>query len=287
MHVEPVHPLFVGRVADLDLTQSLGAEDARALHAALGRYGALVIHTPPLTDRQFEAFGAGLGPLFDTSSGFRGSERVIRIGNVDTQGRLLPEGHHSREANVANDLWHVDNTFSEPPAMYSALMALTVPPEGGETEFADARAAYDDLPQQRKAALDGLITEHSFIYSRSLTGYTQFSPAQRAQLPSRRRLLVKTHPETGRKALILSSHIERIVGRPDEEGRALLSELTDFATRPKYVYSHHWQCGDIVIYDNRSVLHRARPYATFTYARDMRALRVLDGPDPDRVCVPH
>jgi alpha-ketoglutarate-dependent 2,4-dichlorophenoxyacetate dioxygenase len=283
MQIEQIHPLFVGRVTGVDLRQRLDEGIHHALVSALDRYGALLFSGQDLDDGQMAAFGQQFGPLFNASAGFGVDRQIIRIGNLDEQGCLLPENDRIRQANKANDFWHVDNSFSEPPALYSALLARIVPPEGGETEFADARAAYDDLPEARRVALEGLVAEHSFIHSRSLTGYTQFSDEQRAALPPRKRLLIKTNPRTGRKALYVSSHIARILGMEEDEGRDLVRELTEFATRSTYVYTHRWIPGDLVIYDNRAVLHRARPYLSLTHPRDMRALRVLDEPDPDRI----
>lgn len=283
MRIEQSLPFFVARVTGLDLRHLLDEEARQALMAALDRYGVLLFSGQALDDGQMAAFGRQFGPLYNASAGFGVDRQIIRIGNLDEHGNLLPENDRIRQANKANDFWHVDNSFSEPPALYSALLALIVPPEGGETEFADARAAYDDLPEARKTALEGLVAEHSYIYSRSLAGYTQFSDEQRAALPPRKRLLVKTHPRTGRKALYLSSHIARVLGMEEEAGRALVRELTEFATRPAYAYTHRWVPGDLIIYDNRAVLHRARPYLSLTHPRDMRALRVLDEPDPDRI----
>ena len=283
MKIEQIHPCFVARVSGLDLRQPLDATTRTALVDALDRHGVLLFTGQHLDDTQLAAFGRCFGPLYTAKAGFGVDREIIRLSNLDEEGQLLPEGHRTRKANEANDFWHVDNSFSEPPALYSALLALVVPPEGGETEFADARAGYDALPENRKAELEDLVAEHSFIHSRSLTGFTDFTAEQRAGLPPRRRRLIKMNPHTGRKALYLSSHIASISGRTDDQTRALLQELTELTTRPQYVYTHRWTPGDLLMYDNRAVLHRARPYPSMSHPRDMRALRVQDGPDPDHL----
>jgi len=283
--LQQIHPAFVGRITDVDLRRPLDPEAVRELSEAIDRHLVLLFPQQSIEDDHLAAFGRCSGPLYDSSSAFAYKKTVIRLTNLDQEDRMRPADDQTRALNAANELWHVDNSFSEPPAKYSVLMARTVPPDGGETEFADARAGYDALPDLMKKKVEGLIAEHSFIYSRSLTGVTEWTDEQRAALPTRRRRLIKTNENTGRKSLYITSHISQIVGLPPDESRSLLRELTDITTQPQFVYTHRWQPGDLIMYDNRAAMHRARPFASLTHPRDMRAIRVLDIPDPDRI--PH
>jgi alpha-ketoglutarate-dependent 2,4-dichlorophenoxyacetate dioxygenase len=177
---------------------------------------------------------------------------------------------------LANQLWHTDSSFKRVPGKVSFLSAHEVPLSGGETEFADLRAAYDALDAATKERIDGLVAEHSIFYSRSLIGYTEFSNEERAALPAVPQTLVRIHPGSGRKTLYLASHASHIIGWPVEQGRALLDELITFATQPCFVHQHRWRAGDLVVWDNRCTLHRGRPYDDANCRRDMRRTTVED-----------
>jgi alpha-ketoglutarate-dependent 2,4-dichlorophenoxyacetate dioxygenase len=166
--------------------------------------------------------------------------------------------------NLGNQLWHTDSSFKRIPAKCSLLSARELPSPGpmggGETEFADMRAAWDALPEARKCQLDGLAVEHSIFRSRSQIGFADFNDAIFKELPPVRQALVRHHRYSGRTSLYLASHASHIIGRPVEEGRALIEELIAFATQPQFVYRHRWTVGDLVIWDNRCTMHRGRPY---------------------------
>ena len=177
---------------------------------------------------------------------------------------------------LANQLWHTDASFKKVTAKYSLLHAHTVAPEGGETQFADMRAAYDALPQKMKDRIDGLTAEHCIATSRAKLGFDAFSEEERRALPPVHHSLVRVHPVTGRKALYLASHASHIVEMPLPEGRMLIHDLMEHATQPQFVYTHRWQVGDLVIWDNRCTMHRARPFEADQYKRDMRRATVMD-----------
>ena len=281
LQLNAIRPGFVAEAEGLDPARPLSAGAVEAVRAAFADYGVLVFRgCRQMEDAQLEAFGRQFGPLFNTASGFKqhGARSIVRITNLDSEGRLLPEDHSFRASNAANAFWHVDNSFSEPPAKFSALLARVVPPEGGETEFADARGAYDALPPETKRRIEGLEAVHSYIHSRSLTGVT-FTEEQRQALPDRVRPLALRDARTGRRALYLSSHIRELLGVEPVETRRLLDELTRFATQPQFVYRHPWRPGDLLMYDNQAVLHRAMPFSDMVYPRDMRALRVMLEPE--------
>jgi alpha-ketoglutarate-dependent 2,4-dichlorophenoxyacetate dioxygenase len=202
--------------------------------------------------------------------------RVSDISNLDEEDNILSESSRKRMSGLANRLWHTDSIFRHTPALASALYALTVVPVGGRTEFADTRAAWDALPETIKQKIDNLIVEHSIFHSRAKIGFTDFTDKERAALPPSKQVLVRTIPESKRKALYIASHAMRIIGMSDAEGSALLDELMAHATQSQFVYSHRWRVGDLVIWDNRCTLHRGTAYDERRYKRDMRRATVSD-----------
>jgi alpha-ketoglutarate-dependent 2,4-dichlorophenoxyacetate dioxygenase len=215
----------------------------------------------------------------------RGSKRRLAlreigdISNLDEEGRLRARDDRRRLDSLGNRIWHTDASYMPVPVVLGMLHAVAVPQAsalgGGETEFADMRAAYDDLPEARKAAIDGLVAEHDIFWSRGQIGFTDFLPGEREKYPLSRQRLVRRHHGPGRKTLYLSAHASHIVGWPVPEGRILLYDLTLHAARPELVYSHNWQVGDLVIWDNRCTMHRGRPHDD-RYPRDLHRATTLD-----------
>jgi alpha-ketoglutarate-dependent 2,4-dichlorophenoxyacetate dioxygenase len=171
--------------------------------------------------------------------------------------------------NIGNRLWHCDSSFYHPCGALSMLYAHTIPPEDGETEFCDTRAAYDALPEKMKRTIEGLEAEHSLIYSRAMMGFTDFSQEERDALGGVRHPVVRVHPVSGRKAIYLGTHASHIIGMPVPEGRVLILNLNEHASQRAFVYRHTWRRGDLVVWDNRCTMHRALPYDE-SYERDMR-----------------
>jgi len=269
---------FVARVGGIDLSKPLDDGGFAQVRDAFNHYAVLVFPEQRISDDQQIAFSERFGPLEVSIRKDRprriDNPRVSDISNVDERDRVVDPGDERAIYNAGNRLWHSDSSFKRVPAMASLLSGREVPPEGGETEYADLRAAWDALAAERKAGLDGLVVEHSFVYSRGLIGYDQFTDAERAAIPPVPQALVRTHPATGRKALYVGSHASHVIGRPVEESRALLLELLDFATQPQFVYSHAWRQHDLVIWDNRCVLHRGRPWDERRYRRVMHRTTV-------------
>jgi alpha-ketoglutarate-dependent 2,4-dichlorophenoxyacetate dioxygenase len=201
------------------------------------------------------------------------------ISNLDEFGRLRQRDDRRRLDSLGNRRWHTDASYMPVPVVLGMLHAVAVPPAstlgGGETEFADMRAAYDALSEAMKAAIDGLVAEHDVFWSRGQIGFTKFSPGEREQYPPSRQRVVRRHPGSQRKTLYLSAHASHIVGWPVPEGRLLLLDLNTHATQPEFVYSHKWQVGDLVIWDNRCTMHRGRPHDD-CYPRDLRRATTLD-----------
>ncbi|MBX5453655.1 MAG: TauD/TfdA family dioxygenase, partial [Acidobacteriia bacterium] len=201
---------------------------------------------------------------------------LVDISNLDVDGSILGAEDRRRLFNLGNRLWHSDSSFKKTPAMYSILHARVVPPEGGETEFADMRAAWDALDEKTKAEIRDLVCEHSLLYSRGQLGFTDFTDEERRQFAPVPQRLVRRHPGSGRLSLYLSSHIGAIRGWPVPEALALIRDLTEHATQREFVYRHVWARHDLVMWDNRCTMHRARPFDDKTYQRDLRRVTLQD-----------
>jgi alpha-ketoglutarate-dependent 2,4-dichlorophenoxyacetate dioxygenase len=276
--VTPVQGDFVARLTGLDLSRPLDEGDFGQVRDAFHRYAVVVFPEQALTDDEQIAFSERFGPLEVSLRKDRqrriDNPRISDISNVDEKDSVFDPDDERAIYNAGNRLWHSDSSFKRVPAMASLLSGREVPPEGGETEYADLRGAWDALPADRQRGLEALVAEHSFVYSRGLIGYDQFTDAERAAVPPVPQAVVRTHPATGRKSLYLGSHASHILGRPVEEGRALLRELLEFATQPQFVYRHVWRQHDLVMWDNRCALHRGRPWDERRFRRVMHRTTV-------------
>jgi alpha-ketoglutarate-dependent 2,4-dichlorophenoxyacetate dioxygenase len=278
--IRQIHPLFVGEVSGLDLTRPLTTEETAAIDAGMARFAALVIRGQFITDEQQQAFTLNFGGLEGAKGGgirkadeYRLAPAMVDVSNLDKDNKVLPRDDRRRLFNLGNQLWHSDGSFRAVPPTYSILSGRIVAEKGGQTEVADMRAAWDDLDDELKAECEGLVTEHSQLYSRGSLGFTGLTEEERRQFEPVRQRLVRVHPVSGRKSLYLSSHIGHIIGRPVPEGRALIRELTEHATQPRFVYAHTWRAGDILMWDNRTTMHRVRRFDE-TKPRDMRRTTV-------------
>jgi alpha-ketoglutarate-dependent 2,4-dichlorophenoxyacetate dioxygenase len=264
----PLHPYLGAEVRGVDLTRPVVPAVFAEIEAAFNRHGILVFPEQPLTDEQQLAFSRFFGPL-EVNPNYAGARMRLRadvadISNLDPEGRVLARDDRRNLFNLGNQLWHTDSSFKRIPAKCSLLSARELPSPGpmggGETEFADLRAAWDALPEARKRGLDGLVVEHSIFRSRSQIGFADFNDGIFKELPPVPQALVRRHPASGRTSLYLASHASHVVGWPVEKGRALIEELIAFATQPQFVHQHRWTVDDLVIWDNRCTMHRGRPY---------------------------
>jgi alpha-ketoglutarate-dependent 2,4-dichlorophenoxyacetate dioxygenase len=278
--IRQIHPVFVGEVTGVDIRQPLSPADVAAIEAGMDRYAVLVYHDQPITDEQQMTFTQYFGTIEDARGGniTKPEDKRLQTGmndvsNLGKDGRPLARESRERAFNIGNMLWHSDSSFRPIPAKYSLLSARVVNPTGGNTEFADMRAAYDALDAATKTLIEDLICEHSLMYSRGSLGMLDYSDEERAMFRPVRQRLVRTHPVTGRKSLYLSSHAGAIVGMPMAEARILLRDLTEHATQPAFVYVHRWTPDDLVMWDNRQMMHRVRRYDD-TQPRDMRRTTV-------------
>jgi alpha-ketoglutarate-dependent 2,4-dichlorophenoxyacetate dioxygenase len=276
-------------VSDVDLRQPLSCDGVAAIDGGMDRYAVLVFHDQNITDEQQIAFTRNFGEIENSAGGNvtkphekRLDSLMNDVSNLGHDNRPLPRDDRRRLFNLGNQLWHSDSSFRAIPAKYSLLSARTVATKGGNTEFADMRAAYDALDNETNALVEDLVCEHSLLYSRGLLGF-EATPEERAMFRPVRQRLVRTHPVTGRKSLYLASHAGTIVGWPMPEARALLRDLTEHATQPQFVYVHKWRQYDLVIWDNRQVMHRVRRFDE-SEVRDMRRTTVAgDAPTVEQV----
>lgn len=278
--IRQINPTFVGEVSGIDIAKPLSKDDVATLQAGIDQYGVLVFRDQALTDEQQMAFSLNFGPLENARGGniTKDTEKRLRDGmndvsNLGKDGKPLPPDSRQQLFNIGNMLWHSDSSFRAIPAKYSLLSARTVNPKGGNTEFADMRAAYDDLDAETKAEIETMICEHSLMYSRGSLGFLDYTEEEKKMFKPVRQRLVRTHPAHGRKSLYLSSHAGQILGLTTPAARILLRDLNDHATQPKYVYVHKWRVHDLVMWDNRQTVHRVRRYDE-RQPRDMRRTTV-------------
>jgi alpha-ketoglutarate-dependent 2,4-dichlorophenoxyacetate dioxygenase len=280
MHIRQLGPGFVGEVSGLDLTRPLPPEDIAAIHAGMDRYAVLVFHGQNFTDEQQLAFTQSLGPLeVAIGTSLRAEHRLASphfadVSNIDKDGKVFKRDDRRWQFAIGNRLWHSDSSFKTIPAKYSLLHARALPSKGGNTEFADMRQAWDSFDAETKAICEPLICEHSQLYSRAKLGFTEFTPEERERFKPVLQRLVRVHPSTRRKSIYLSSHAGKIVGWPEPEAKAFLMDLTEMATQREFTYAHKWQVGDLVVWDNRSTMHRARPFPV-DEPRDVRRTTLM------------
>ena len=279
--LSPLHPVFAAEAQGLDLRQPLDPAEAAQVEAALDAFAVLVFRDQVLDESQQMALTRALGPVdmgllkvLQRRSRFK-EAGMIDISNVDLESQILARNDPRLITMLANQLWHSDSSFKQPAARYSLLLACIVPEQGGETEFADMRAAYDALSDTSKAKIKGLVAEHSAFHSRIQLGDQQYTPEDLAKYPPVEWPVVRTHPGSRRETLFIGAHATHIVGWPVPEGRLLLAELLEHATQRRFVYRHTWRPGDLVIWDNRAVLHRGRRYDLFQ-RRELRRSTVED-----------
>jgi alpha-ketoglutarate-dependent 2,4-dichlorophenoxyacetate dioxygenase len=281
IQINQIGPCFAGEVSGIDLTEPLSPEDAAAIHAGMDQYAVLVFHGQELTNEQQLAFTQALGPLeqaIGTSLRAAEDQRLpttfADVSNLDKDNKPFAVDDRRRLFAIGNRLWHSDSSFKVIPAKYSLLHAHSIPSRGGNTEFADMRAAYDSLDQETKDMVEDLVCEHSQIYSRAKMGFTDLTPEERERFKPVRQRLVRVHPVTGRKSLFLASHAGSILGWPVPEAQLFLMDLTEIATQRQFVYSHEWSVGDLVMWDNRATMHRGRPFPV-NEARDVRRTTLM------------
>lgn len=286
LEIKQLHQHFVGEVSGVDLTRPLTPDEAAAIDAGMDRYGVLIFHDQNITDEQQIAFSKNFGDLElpdNKSNIIKDDQRRVRreiadVSNLDKNHEPFDRNDRRRFFGFGNQLWHSDSSFRVIPSKYSLLSCRSVVSRGGNTEFADMRAAYDALEDWQKEEIEDLICEHSLMYSRGILGFTELTEDEKANFKPVRQSLVREHPVTGRKSLYLSAHAGGIIGWPMPEARSLLRDLNDHATQPEFVHVHKWRVGDLVMWDNRQTMHRVRRFPNdTTEKRDMRRTTITSG----------
>ena len=291
-----LHPLFGAEILGVDVKRVDDATFAEIV-AAFNEYSVLLFRGQSLTDEEQIAFSERFGPLevtirsINTDAKARTLPQIANLANVDAEDQLIPKGDRRNLFNAGNQMWHTDSSFKRVPAMASLLSGREVPPEGGETQWASMRVAWGRLSPELQVQLEGKVAIHSFAYSRGLVGGDLLPPEHAAQVPPVPQAMVRVNPVNARKAYYVASHACEIVGMPTAEARLLIRELLERATRPDLVYTHRWQAGDLVMWDNRCTLHRGRPWDESRYRRVMHRTTVAgEGPTapelPDAVVCP-
>jgi alpha-ketoglutarate-dependent 2,4-dichlorophenoxyacetate dioxygenase len=285
MQIEPLTRHIGARMTGIDSRRPQTPAEVAAIEAAMDRHAVLVLPGQDLTDEQQLAFTRNFGPLQEganttlTATTLRLGAAFADVSNLDRSNERLQRDDRRRMAALGNRLWHSDATFRVVPARYSLLSGRIVTTDGGNTEFADMRAAYDALDAATKAEIEDLVCEHSLIYSRGQLGFTDFTDEERHRMRPVLHRLVRRHPVTGRKSLLLSAHIGAIVGWPRPEAMAFVRDLMEHATQPEFVYVHRWTQHDLVIWDNRTTMHRVRRFDDLNIVRDMRRTTTMsEGP---------
>ena len=280
MMIQPVQPGFVGVVTDIDICQPLTAKQAAEIERGMDSFAVLTFPNQPLTDDQQVTFSTNFGELeIPLATQMMAPEKrrfqKIELGDISNfdgknTDKLREREDSRRMYALANRLWHSDASFRAIGAGYTLLHSRVNPTKDGNTEFADMRAAYDALDASTKALVDDMVVGHSIVYSREQIGFEVKGDGNPDNLKPVKHRLVVTHPVTGRKSLYLSSHIGEIDGWLVPEARAFLRDLTEHATQRQFVYSHKWEVSDMVMWDNRTVMHRATRFDDLHERRDLR-----------------
>ena len=283
---------FAAEVSPIDLRQVRDAETLAEIRAGMDEYAVLVFREQGFVDQEHLAFAQRLDGELHTKLGSSalvknrfGNEALGDISNLDENGEIMTTDNRRRAYGLGNRLWHTDASFQDPPGRYSMLHAKVIPPVGADTEYADMRAAYDALPDDMKARLEGLRVHHSIAYSRQTLGF-EFSADEAEALKGAVHPLIRTLPRSGRRSLYVASHASRIMEWPVPEGRLLLKDLIEHATQRQFVYRHAWRVGDLVIWDNRATMHRATPFDDARHRRELHRVTTLDIEAPVAVPVP-
>ena len=268
LNITPLQPSLGARVSGLDLTNEIDDETFATVRDAFERYSVLVFPDQRITDEQQIRFSERFGPLEATRAGAKGAgSNLIVLTNIGADGSIGTPSDKQVLNNRANQVWHSDSSFKPMPARASLLSAREIPSQGGDTQYASMRAAYAALPDEDKRLVEGLVAEHDFGWSRSRIDATLVTDAERAANPPVRQAVVVDSPHG--KALYLGAHARRIEDMDEAEGRALIDRLIAFGTQEQFVYSHRWAPHDVILWDNRAVLHRATPFKSSNERRHM------------------
>lgn len=271
----------------IDVLTPLTRAQIDAIDALMDEHSLVVIRNQPMTvdeqltwTRQFGPLDLGFKKVIAKGGAPQKYDEVGDISNLAHDGSVAKRTDKRILNNMANQMWHADSSFQMPAAKYSMLHSVRNPSWGGETQFADLKAAYDALSERMKSFLDGKRAEHFALHSRFLLGDDTYTPEQVAAIPPAHWPIVRTNPATGRKHLYIGVHARAVDDMTLPEARMLLLDLIEHATQPQFLYTHHWAVGDTVIWDNRATLHRGRPF-DLDEPRELRRTTTLDDQAPE------
>lgn len=281
LSVRELHRGFAAELNGVDMRASPTAALVAEIEALIHTYPVLVLPAQQITDDQQTTFCRPFGELQKsvasrTNVEARLNSEMTDASNIGVDGKPLQAGDKRRMNNLGSRRWHTDGSFNRTPVKYSFLSGRVVAERGGETQFADMRAGYDAVPPEMREMIEDLRVEHNLLHSRAMAGFPAATETEQKTLIPMQQRLVRRNVRTGRKSLYLSAHASHIVGWPKPEGMMLLYELTDLATRPEHVYTHTWRENDVVLWDNRVTMHRARRHYPETAPRDMRRVSIID-----------
>ncbi len=281
-----LHPRFVAEASPIDLRSLVDADQLDQIRAGMDEHGILVFRDQQFTGTEQIAFAQRFDGSLHTKTSTSvlgknrfGNEALTDISNVDEKNELFSAGDRRRMNSIGNRMWHTDASFENPAGRYSMLFARVIPPVPSNTEYADTRAAYDDLDPDLKERILKLKAYHSIVYSRHVAGF-DFAPEEAAKLPGAVHPLVRDiqGAKGSRKSLYLGAHASHIDGWQIPEGRLLIRDLMEHATKPEYVYSHAWKPNDFVIWDNRATIHRGTSFDDTKYQRELTRVTTQDLP---------
>jgi len=279
--VRQIGKLFAAEITGADLTKPLPPEDVKAIRDAMTRYGVCVIRDAKINDEQQVRFGRTFSslelPKFMGLRALRIAPELYDVSNLGADGKIEPSDAPRRAFDRANAFFHIDSSFNALPTTWSCLSARVLPPEEGDTEFIDMREVYAATDAATRAEIDNLEAEHGRVHSLRLSGFEP-PPSVNESTPPVIHPFIKTAPD-GRKMIFAGAHCGRIIGYSEEKSRALLKRIIDFARQPQFRYVHKWKPHDLLMWDNRSVLHRAAGYDSEKHVRDLRQVRLVDLPE--------
>ncbi len=275
MKIKPIHVDFGARISGVDLSRPLEQDTFEQIDDAINRYSLLLFENQRMNDAAHLDFSRRFGELEEEHISYYSKGEVTyigRVGNIDHDGNKVSS--RQIKSSTGNEMWHSDSSFREIPAMYSILAAYEVPAEAGETEFVSARAAYQRLDRETRELIESKVGIHDYIYSRTKVGEDAVTQSQRTYMHPVRQRLVRQNPVTGERNIFVGSHVKEIEGLPDAEAHPLIERLINEITRVESVYRHRWQAGDMMIWDNRCILHRGCGYDADKYRRRMHQTRI-------------
>lgn len=278
---------FGAQITGADLHEPPSRALIDMVNAAVAEHAVVVVRDQAITDAEQIRFSRALGPLeLPPTMGLRGklkrraAPELYDVSNLDEHGEFLPRESLQLTSNRANEEFHTDSSFNALPTKWSILSARIIPPLGADTLFVDTRMVYDALPKELKDRARNAVAEHYFWKTRARAGFSVITEEMRRAMPPVSHPVVRVVPESGRSALYIGNHATHIVGWPVAKGEEFLEQLNAIAAQPRFVYTHRWRAGDLVIWDNRCTLHRATQYDVFKYKRDLRRTTINEsGPE--------